>query len=225
MAKATKVIHRMKTDPEAEHAKGVQELEQLLINNRETIEDIFDIMEKVREREVLDMVNSSLGQSDKIITRIVTALDASDTPKSIKNAMLLFQLLGNIDMEHLEPIALKINSGIVKAAEYEHEDQPAGYLGLVRSLKDPQVIEGMNVLLHVLEGMGEQQDTKEHIKPQKERFENPGKEMGEVSRDSKDAPSSNHGSNTRWYLLAAGAWGIAIPLLLKQRQNKNRISI
>ncbi|MFC3419360.1 DUF1641 domain-containing protein [Salinicoccus hispanicus] len=225
MAKATKVVHRMKVDPEAEHAKGVRELEQLLLDNHETLKDIFDIAEKMREREMLDMVNSSLGQSDKIITRIVTALDASDTPQSIKNAMLLFQLLGNIDMEQLEPIALKLNSGIVRAAEYEHEGKPAGYPGLIRSLKDPEVIEGMNVLLRVLKGMGEQQDTKERIEPQKERFENPGKEMETSSRNTESAPSPSRGSSAGWYLLAAGAWSVAIPLLLKGRQATDKTSV
>ncbi|MCG1010546.1 DUF1641 domain-containing protein [Salinicoccus sp. ID82-1] len=225
MAKATKVIHRMKVDPEVAHEKGVRELETLLVDHKETLKDIFDIVEKMREREILNMVNSSLGQSDKIITRIVTALDASDTPKSVKNAMLLFQLLGNIDMEQLEPIALKINSGIARAAEYEHEGQPAGYGGLLGAVKDPEVIEGMNVLLCMLKGMGEQQDAKERVEPQKERLENPGKEMGTSSTNKKSVQPSNRKSNTGWYVLAAGAWGVAIPLLMKGRQAKDRTSV
>ncbi|GAB3068175.1 DUF1641 domain-containing protein [Salinicoccus sesuvii] len=217
MAKATKVVHKMKTDPEKEHKKSVQELEELLVDNQEVLKDVFSILEKVRDHEFLNMADSGLSQSDKILTRIVTAVEASDTPKSMKNTLLLFQFLANIDMEDLEPIVVKVNSGILKATEYEKKEQSAGYVGLIRSLKDPQVVEGMNILLEFLKGMGEKQGKKERIQPQNKNFENSIQGMSEVPTESKDT-SAPKKSNKRWYLLAAGAWSIVVPLLLKKKK-------
>ncbi|WP_031546843.1 MULTISPECIES: DUF1641 domain-containing protein [Salinicoccus] len=230
MAKATKVIHKMKIDPEVKHEQELRELENLLLEHKDTLHDMFDIADKLKDREILNMISSALGQSDRVIHRIVTAIDESETPQSMKNMLLLFQLLGTIDMEQIEPIVLKINSGIARAAEYEHEKKPAGYTGLLGALKDPHVIEGLNVLVKIVKGMGEGKEDEERVEPQKDRLENPEKEMNEEPKDNQEKRSSasrkkRAASSSRpaakWYALAAGAGALAIPLLMKGQKVKN----
>lgn len=229
MAKATKVIHKMKIDPEVKHQQELRELEALLLEHKDTLQDILDIADKMKDREVLNMVNSALGQGDKVINRIVTAIDESDTPQSMKNMLLMFQLLGTINMEQIEPIVLKLNSGIARAAEYEHEKKPAGYSGILGALKDPHIIEGLNVLLKIVKGMGEEKDDEERIEPQKDRIEKPEKEMDEESNKvgerrpstSRKQRSTSSRSAAKWYALAAGAVALAIPLLMKGQRIKN----
>ncbi|WP_271398310.1 DUF1641 domain-containing protein [Salinicoccus roseus] len=229
MAKATKVIHKMKIDPEVKHQQELRELEALLLEHKDTLQDILDIADKMKDREVLNMVNSALGQGDKVINRIVTAIDQSDTPQSMKNMLLMFQLLGTINMEQIEPIVLKLNSGIARAAEYEHEKKPAGYSGILGALKDPHIIEGLNVLLKIVKGMGEEKDDEERIEPQKDRIEKPEKEMDEESNKvrerrpstSRKQRSTSSRSAAKWYALAAGAGALAIPLLMKGQRIKN----
>lgn len=214
MAKATKVVHKMKVDPETKHARELHELEQLLMEHKEVLGDLLSIADKMKDREILDMVGSSLGQSDKVIHRIVTALQDSDAPQSIKNLLLLFQLLGTINMSEIEPLVLKLNTGIAKAAEYEHKNKPAGYSGLLGALKDPEVIEGANVLLQILKGMGTSKDAEENVKPQKERVQNPEREMDEEENhpDTKKLPKP-YG-----YALAAGTGALLmIPLVFLRK--------
>ncbi|WP_052747313.1 DUF1641 domain-containing protein [Salinicoccus sediminis] len=213
MAKATKVIHKMETDPEVRHECELRELEQLLTNHKEVLGDILSIADKMKDRELLDMMSSGLGQGDRIVHRIVTALDDSETPQSIKNALLLFQLLGTVNMTELEPLVLKINTGVSKAAEYEHGNEKAGYAGLIGALKDPEVVEGANVLLQILKGMGTQKDEEEHIKPQTERVRNPEREMDEQENDHAEGQKKPYG-----YALAAGAGALMmIPLILLRK--------
>lgn len=229
MAKATKVIHKMKIDPEVKHQQELRELEALLLEHKDTLQDILDIADKIKDREVLNMVNSALGQGDKVINRIVTAIDESDTPQSMKNMLLMFQLLGTINMEQIEPIVLKLNSGIARAAEYEHEKKPAGYSGILGALKDPHIIEGLNVLLKIVKGMGEEKEDEERVEPQKDRIEKPEKEMDEESNKvgerrpstSRKQRSTSSRSAAKWYALAAGAGALAIPLLMKGQRIKN----
>lgn len=201
MARATKVIHKMEVDPEVKHTQELRELEQLLLEHKESLGDILSIAAKLRDREILDMVDSSLGQSDKVIHRIVTALNDSEAPQSIKNTLLLFELLGTLNMTEIEPLVLKINTGITKAAEYEHGNNPAGYPGVLHALKDPEVVEGANVLLQILKGMGTQKDDEENVKPQVERAHNPEREMDEQG----NAPDSKKMPKQYRYALAAGA--------------------
>ena len=62
MARATKVIHKMEIDSEAQHERELRELEQLLTKHKELLGDILSIADKMKDRELLDMMNSSLGQ-------------------------------------------------------------------------------------------------------------------------------------------------------------------
>lgn len=215
MAKATKVIHKMEADPEIEHARELQELEKLLMEHKEALGDILSIADKMKDREILDMINSSLGQSDKVIHRIVTALNDSEAPQSIKNILLFFELLGSLNMTEIEPLILKINTGITKAAEYEHNKNPAGYSGLVSALKDPEVVEGVNVLVQILKGMGTWKDEEEGVKPQTERTRNPKREMGE---QRSGTPDSKNMSKQYGYALAAGAGALLmVPLVFLRK--------
>lgn len=94
-------------------------------------------------------------------------------------------------MNELEPIVLKLNHGIKMAAEYDHSDQNAGTLGLIRSLNDKEVIEGMNVLLKFVKGFGVDEAHEEKIEPQLERLEHPEKEMHTQKRGSITKSKSN----------------------------------
>lgn len=213
MARATKVIHKMEIDSEAQHERELRELEQLLTKHKELLGDILSIADKMKDRELLDMMNSSLGQGDRIIHRIVTALDDSETPQSIKNTLLMFQLLGTVNMTEIEPLVLKINTGVSKAAEYEHGNKKAGYAGLIGALKDPEVVEGANVLLQMLKGMGTQKDEEENIRPQTERVQNPGREMDEQKSEYAEDSKRPYG-----YALAAGAGALMmLPLILLRK--------
>ncbi len=214
MAKATKVIHKMKVDPEKRHQQEYRELEMLLTEHKDALADVLAIADKMKEHGSLDMVDSSLGQSDKVIHRIVTALDDSNTPQSIKNVLLLFQLLGTLDMTEIEPIVLKLNTGISKAAEYEHKNTHAGYSGILNAFKDPEVIEGTNVLLKILKGLGTQKEDEENVEPQTERTHQPEKEMGEQSK----TPTVEKSSKQYGYALAAGAGALLmVPLIFLRK--------
>src|SRR5690625_3355011 len=99
MAKQTKIIHKMKVDPEVQHERDLKELEKLLVENQELLEKLFDILNKLEDHEVLNMVKGGLAESDSILYRLLTAVESSSASKSIKNALLMTQLLGKVNME------------------------------------------------------------------------------------------------------------------------------
>src|SRR5699024_9049484 len=120
MAKSTKVIHRMETDPDARHEQEIKELEQQILAHKESLNDLLSILDKLNDQEILNILNAGLGQSDQIIQRVLKAVQETDASKSIKNMLLIFQLLATLDMEELEPLIIKFNKGVEKAGKYEH---------------------------------------------------------------------------------------------------------
>ncbi|MFB4159917.1 DUF1641 domain-containing protein [Geomicrobium sp. JSM 1781026] len=211
MAKATKVIHKLEIDPAVQRENDRREVEDLLINNKEVLRDALEVLDRLKEHEVFEMMNAGLGQSDKLLHRIVTAVDDHNTTRSIKNALLLFELLGTLNMNEIEPLVLKVNKGISKVADYEHANQRGGYTALIGALKDPEVIEGMNVLVALVKGMGVEQDSKELIEPQLERMKHPEKEM-----KTRSSVQKNKQTPPQWVGFAFGAACFLLPFLLRK---------
>lgn len=158
MAKETKVIHKMKIDPEVQHERDLKEIEKLLVENRELLEKLLDILNKLEDHEVLNMVKGGLAQSDSVLYRILTAIESTSASKSIKNALMMTQLLGRIDMSQLEPVILKLNNSIEVASDYERNKRGGGWIALIRVLTDPRFIEGSIVLTQFVKGFGTNAD-------------------------------------------------------------------
>ncbi len=128
--------------------------------------------------------------------------------------LVIVQSLGSIKLADLEPMLFKINSALNYVSEYEHNHQQnqssAGYL--LKSLKDPKTLEGMNTLLALLKGMGEDQSSNETNQPQAE--------LSTIANETYQQPQkqeSTESSGTKWYVIAAGAFAFALPLLLKRK--------
>lgn len=205
MAKATKIIYKQEVDPEIKHEQEVKELEQQLLEHKDSLEDLFSILEKMKDHKLLEMMDAGLGHSEDIIHRLVMSVQETDASKSIKNMLMIVQLLGTIDMEELEPIVLKFNKGIENAGEFEHGKGHGGYLSLVSALRDPQVIEGTNVVLRIVKGLG--------VDVSDEKKSTSQLEKGEERRQREQQTNSGKLSSSKWILLSGAAIGGLIPLL------------
>ncbi|MBB6450136.1 uncharacterized protein YjgD (DUF1641 family) [Geomicrobium halophilum] len=211
MAKATKVIHRIEPSEEELRQRDWEQIETTLLENKEVIADTFELMKHLQEKEIFNTLNALLAEGDKVLDRVMRAIDNSDATQSMKNSLLMFDTLGSFNMQELEPLLLKLNTGISKVAEYEHFGREGGgYPSLLHSLKDPEVVEGMNVLMAFLKGFGINQEDREKMEPveAKLKHEQEKKERSRVSQRSS--------SNNKWYMVAAGVSLLALPFLFKK---------
>jgi uncharacterized protein YjgD (DUF1641 family) len=202
MAKATQTIYKQRPDPEKKHAEEVYQLEKMLVEHKDTLTELLEVMDKLKEHEVYNMLNGALGQSEEILYRIVTEVDQSDTPQALKNILLMFDLLGKLDMNELEPVVLKLNQGIKSIAEVEHNNNRQGIKGLLKSFKDPEVIEGLNGLMILTKALGADQSDDMKLSQDRKKKETPVKNMGKAQDENKF-------TLTHWLTLSAGV-GIGI---------------
>ena len=226
MAKETKVIHKMKVDPEVQHERDLKELEKLLVDNQELLEKLFDILNKLEDHEVLNMVKGGLAESDSILYRLLTAVESSSASKSIKNALLMSQLLGKINMNELEPVILKLNHSIETASEYEYRNRGSGWFGLLKVLMDPQFIEGSNVLTQFVKGFGANaDDLKKKYKVEDSISTMSDESEGyQLSKDDSKVDDKKSGSLKKAAVLAAGTGvagvaAVAIPLIFSKKKS------
>ncbi|MEP9851141.1 hypothetical protein ABDK10_00445 [Staphylococcus aureus] len=208
MAKATNVIHKQKIDPEVKHEQEIKNLEKQLLEHKDSLEDLLSILEKMKEHELLDMLNAGLGQSEDIVHRLVMAVHETDVSQSLKNMLLVIQLLGMIDMEELEPLVLKFNKGVEIAGKYEHGKGYGGYLSLLKTLKDPQLTEGLNIIVRIIKGLGV--DVSEEKKSTSQLEKNEERHKREQQNNTKKPLS------TKWFVLSGALIGGVVPLLFRK---------
>ena len=227
MAKSTKVIHRLQQSDEDIRRAELASLENLLLNNKEAIQESFKILHHLQDRGVLEMGTALFAQGDKVMDILVKTADSPETTNTLKNLLLMLGTLGTLNVQQLEPIILKVNTGIARVAELDEEDEKGGYFTLLRSLNDPDVKRAMAVGITFLKGLGERQDEMERTtKTPEEQIH----EKNEQKREGTDRTSAgneptripaeknkrqkqkNDSGGKGWMLVAAGVSLLSIPL-------------
>ncbi|WP_174731683.1 DUF1641 domain-containing protein [Mesobacillus harenae] len=155
MAKAINKIQRFELSPEDKRKKDLEEVETALIENKESILELITVVNHMHDRGILSLLNGLFGQGDKVLNVLVKAADKPETTNTLKNLLLMVGTLGTINVKQLEPMLLKINSGIARVAESNETEEKTGYFDLVKSLKDPEINSAITLLMTFLKGMGE----------------------------------------------------------------------
>lgn len=153
MAQPTRVIKPMEVDVEAVREKELRELEDQLIKHKDTLNKLFRLLEQLDEHEALNLANAALAQSDPILTRVLKAVNETETDQAIRNALLLVQGLGKFNFSDIEPMILKFNKGLKLSTEY-NQSKPLGWIGLIKVLTNKDFVEGSIVLTKFVKGFG-----------------------------------------------------------------------
>lgn len=201
MAKATTVIRKMEIDPEKQRKEDLRAIEDVLLDNREGITDLLKLLQRFQHKEVFHMAESMIGQSDKILERVVLSMDHPEITRSLKNMLLLFEALGKVNVDELEPMIQKLNNAVSNIAEYDKRNERASYLNLISAMKDKEVVDGINVMVALVKGFGSSTN-------------NAADKYGIRPPTIGIAPQKAN----KWLYFLGGAMAVAVPLLL--RKNK-----
>jgi len=157
MAKAITNINRIQVTEEQKRKSDLEEIETALLDNKDAILQSMDILKHMNQRGVLSLLDGLFSEGDKVLNVLVKAADKPEATNTIKNLLLMIGVLGTINVQQLEPLLLKLNSGIARVAEYtdSEDDDKLGYFDIVRSLKDPEINRALSLLFEFLKGMGE----------------------------------------------------------------------
>ncbi|MFF2456956.1 DUF1641 domain-containing protein [Peribacillus simplex] len=229
MAKATKVINRITLNDEERRRIELEEIERTLLENKEVIKETFEVMKGMQDRGILSMVNSLLKEGDKVLNILVKTADTPETSNTLKNLLLILGTLGSLNVQQLEPLILKVNSGIARVAEADKTPDKPSYLALMRSLNDQEVKQAMTFLMTFLKGMGEDTSDLERTTqlPENQQLH----KANETADIERPTTSKSYGSSipseggrgkiryTSWFWIAAGVSLVTIPLTLLRSKN------
>ncbi|MDP4552097.1 DUF1641 domain-containing protein [Alkalihalobacillus macyae] len=164
MAKAIKQIRRIEVTEEEKRANDLREIEDALLENKDALLETLQVVGGMKERGILSLLNGLFGEGDRVLKVLVDLLNQPENTAALKNMLLLVGTMGNINVKELEPLLLKINSGIENVAEHGEDTKKTGYLDLLRTLKDPEVNRSLTILITFLKGMGKDTDNEGQLK-------------------------------------------------------------
>jgi len=215
MAKATKVINWQQVDPEEQKKQELEELENALLENKDVIYDTLEIMKGLQDREIFNMGKALIHEDDAVLERLLNFVNSQDITGSLKNLLLSFDLIGTVEIEKLEPVMLKLNSAVSQMGEYERDTNGGSYTSLLQAMKDPDVIEGMNLLMAFLKGFGSSQ------KERKKTDAGPAADSKDSSsftaRIQNTAAPQPMSTKNKVSLIAVGASLVAIPFFFLKK--------
>ncbi len=151
MAQPTKIIRRSEVDVNELREQELHELEEQLLMHKDTLLNLFRLLEQLDDHEVFNALNAALAKSDPILTRVLKALNETELDKAIRNLLLISQGLGKFKLDELEPMTLKINKGFERSTK---QHQTMGIFSLMKVLVSPTFIKGALFLTTFVQGFG-----------------------------------------------------------------------
>jgi uncharacterized protein YjgD (DUF1641 family) len=154
MAKSIRTIERKIPIKEEVQAESVQEILEVLSDNRESIVSFLGILKEVHEAGVLDIGHGIL-QNRRSLEKIgLEFINVALIPGMLKNIILFTQFLGRLDPKQTEKLIGGLGNGLNQAMQ--QQEKPTSMWGLFGQLRDPNVTASVSMALHFLRGMGEE---------------------------------------------------------------------
>jgi uncharacterized protein YjgD (DUF1641 family) len=113
---------------------------------------LFDILQELHDREVLDIVRSALAASDTILAAIVGAANTPQGIRVLRHMLMFGRLLGTIDPDRLERLLQAIPAAIEQ--EEALPDEKLATWNLLRRARSSDSRRGLAAALAALETGG-----------------------------------------------------------------------
>src|SRR6266404_3347694 len=108
---------RLELPPRDARAELQARLQNAPLQHAEALLSGYDLLQRLHDRGVLDLLRGGLGSSDKVLSIVV---DATKTPEAIiaaRNLLILSKIVFTLEPELLENIAKAVPTSLVRSRE------------------------------------------------------------------------------------------------------------
>jgi len=138
-------------DPRQELRKR---LEEAPLQHAEALLDSYELLGKLHEHGVFELLRGALGASDKLIETAVDAAKSDEAIRAIRNTIILGKILGAINPDVLQSVAVAVSETL---GCYEKPViEPPVLLSLMLQFSHKELRRSMALLNKFLESLGNQ---------------------------------------------------------------------
>ncbi len=129
-------------------------LEQAPVEHAEALLDGYELLEKLHQHGVFDLLRGALGASDKIVETAIDAAKSAESVRAIRNAIILGKMLGSINPDVLEGVAVAV--GETLGCYGKPVIEPPGLLPLLGQFRHKELRRSIALINRFLEVLGNQ---------------------------------------------------------------------
>src|SRR5213596_705579 len=145
---------RLEFPPRDARAELQTRLQDAPLQYAEALLSGYDLLQRLHDRGVLDLLRGGLGSSDKVLSIVV---DAAKTPEAInatRNLLILSKVMFTLEPELLEDIAQAVPHSLARAKE----QKPLSLWQLLKKMCSQDTRRALSAMLGLLESFGKSLD-------------------------------------------------------------------
>jgi uncharacterized protein YjgD (DUF1641 family) len=123
----------------------------------------YEVLQGLHDRGVLDLLRGLLGSGDKVLETAVDAARAPESVRAMRNLLVLFKTLGEIDPDLFDGFALALPEAMQQAKAQGKE--PPGFLAILNKFRSKDLRRGLVAVNSLLEAWGKDFFSEAHSKP------------------------------------------------------------
>src|SRR5882724_5076892 len=141
---------RLDFPPRDVRAELQTRLQNAPLQHAEALLSGYDLLQRLHDRGVLDLLRGGLGSSDKVLSIAVDAAKAPEAINATRNLLILSKILFTLDPELLENIVTAVPNSLAQAKE----QKPVSLWQMFKKMCSQDTRRALSAMLGVVESFG-----------------------------------------------------------------------
>jgi uncharacterized protein YjgD (DUF1641 family) len=154
MASPIQAIQKQELTEEERKQQKLEDLKELLANNEEALNQMFNIVGELNDIGMLEAANSMLKAKEPIAKIVLGQVTREPVTNLINNMMGAAGALTELDPALTKKFIGSVLIGMDEGNQHLQSNKKVGILDLMKVLKDPDINRAIGFGLHFLKGMG-----------------------------------------------------------------------
>ncbi|MGU3368270.1 DUF1641 domain-containing protein [Bacillus mycoides] len=154
MAAPIQAVQKQEITEEEIKQQKLEDLKELLANNENALNQMFNIVGELNDIGMLEAANSMLKAKEPIAKIVLGQVTREPVTNLINNMMGAAGALTKLDPELTKKLIGSVLTGMDEGNQHLQSNKKVGILDLMKVLKDPDINRAIGFGLHFLKGMG-----------------------------------------------------------------------
>lgn len=132
----------------------VARLQQAPAEHAEALLDAYEFIQQLHEKHIFDVLRGALSAGDKLVETATAAAETPESVRAMRNAIILGKMLGSINSELLECIAMAVDETF--SSKPKPSADPPSLLSLLVQFQKPELRRSVAFIYRFLDALGNQ---------------------------------------------------------------------
>ena len=127
-----------------------RKLEEAPQEHAEALLAAYDVLQKLHDRGVLDIVRGGLGSGDKLLQMLVSASNTPEAIRGMRNLIILAKMADSLEPELLEKLAHAVPESLAQAKT----EKPLGVWQMLKKMGSRDTRRALTLVMRLTEALG-----------------------------------------------------------------------